>query len=501
MGDFSSAESFKSGGIQYVFPTFEAERTEEKIHPSAAGNLLRVSSNNLPISVHTRRNKISLAERENEKMESIWMDGVSLPGFPALQGDVTTDVLVIGGGMAGLLCAYALQRAGVSCVVAEADTILSGATKNTTAKITAQHGLIYKTLLNKLGKEKARMYFQANQQAVEEYARLCQTISCDFSRRDNVIFSRTDLDALEAELDAMNALGIPGTFSQTPELPFPTVGAVLLAGQAQFHPLKFIGSIAGNLTIYERTPIRELKNGAAFTDHGRIRAETIVVATHFPFLNKHGSYFLKLYQQRSYALSLEHAPVLEGMYLEERENGLSFRSQNDSLILGGGGHRTGKAGGNWQALETVVRQYYPHAEITHRWAAQDCMTLDGVPYIGRYSARTENLYVATGFNKWGMTGSMAAAQVLTDLITGKGSEFETLFSPSRSMLHPQLGINALEAARNLLTFSTPRCPHMGCALKWNPVEHSWDCPCHGSRFTQDGKLIDNPATGDLKRRA
>lgn len=273
----------------------------------------------------------------------------------------------------------------------------------------------------------------------------------------------------------------------------------MLGDQAQFHPIKFLAAIADGLSIYEHTPIRELKKGKALTDDGSIQAKVIVVATHFPFLNKHGSYFLKMYQQRSYALALKYAPALEGMYLDQQENGLSFRSQDSRLILGGGGHRTGKTGGNWQELEAFVRQNYPHAKITHRWAAQDCITLDGVPYIGRYGSRTENLYVATGFNKWGMTGSMAAAQVLTELITGKGSEFEELFSPSRNMLCPQLGLNTLEALRNLLTLSTPRCPHMGCALKWNPAERSWDCPCHGSRFSGDGRLIDNPAAGDLKK--
>ena len=229
----------------------------------------------------------------------------------------------------------------------------------------------------------------------------------------------------------MARLGIPGVFSQTPELPFPTAGAVTLPDQAQFHPLKFLRAISEGLTIYEHTPVRELKNGSAVTDQGIFQAEAIVVTTHFPFLNKHGSYFLKLYQQRSYALSLENAAALEGMYLEERKNGLSLRSWDGSLILGGGGHRTGKPGGNWQELEDAAKAYYPQARITHRWAAQDCMSLDGVPYIGRYSARTENLYVATGFNKWGMTGAMAGAQVLTGLITGRGSEFEALFSPSQ----------------------------------------------------------------------
>lgn len=430
-------------------------------------------------------------------MESIWTNTASLPSFPALEGDARTDVLVIGGGMAGLLCAYRLQKAGVSCVIAEADTIAGGVTKNTTAKITAQHGFIYSQLIGKFGPEKARQYYEANRLALNEYTRLCQGIDCDFTLRDNFIYSREDLEALEEELEAMDALDIPGVFSHTPELPFPTVGAVMLPEQAQFHPLKFLRFLAKDLTIYEHTPVQKLTKGAALTDRGVIRADTILIATHFPFWNWHGSYFLKLYQQRSYALSLEHAPVPEGMYLDAEENGLSFRGYGSSLILGGGGHRTGKSGGNWKVLEAFTRGYYPQAKITHRWATQDCMTLDGVPYIGRYSARTGKTYVATGFNKWGMTGAMAASMVLTDLITGKGSEFEDLFSPSRSMLHPQLGVNALEAVGNLCSLSTPRCPHMGCALKWNPDERSWDCPCHGSRFSGDGRLIDNPATRDL----
>ena len=187
------------------------------------------------------------------------------------------------------------------------------------------------------------------------------------------------------------------------------------------------------------------------------------------------------------------------MYLDEAENGLSFRTHNGSLILGGGGHRTGKTGGGWQELEKTVRDCYPNASITHRWATQDCMSLDGIPYIGQYSSRTPNLYVATGFNKWGMTSSMVAAQLLTDLVLGKENPYAAVFSPSRSMLHPQLGTNLLESTRNLLRISPKRCPHMGCALKWNPQERSWDCPCHGSRFTAQGRLIDNPATGDLKK--
>ncbi|MFQ9681636.1 MAG: FAD-dependent oxidoreductase [Ruthenibacterium lactatiformans] len=182
--------------------------------------------------------------------------------------------------------------------------------------------------------------------------------------------------------------------------------------------------------------------------------------------------------------------------MDEAAEGLSFRTRRE-CCCGRRQPRTGKQGGGWRELEALQSGIIP-APTWYRWAAQDCMTLDGVPYIGPYSARTENLYVATGFNKWGMTSAMAAAMLLTDMVQGKRPDDAPVFSPSRSMLRPQLALNALEAAASLLTPTAPRCPHMGCALKWNAQEHSWDCPCHGSRFTQEGGLIENPAMRDLE---
>lgn len=429
-------------------------------------------------------------------MDSIWPQTAQLPVFNSLRSDLKTDVLVIGGGMAGLLCAYKLTRAGVDCALVEADRIGGGITKNTTAKITSQHGLIYGKLIREFGADRARLYLEVNQRALEEYRALCRTMDCDFEEKDAFVYSLGSREKLDRELNALERLGFGAEFQADIPLPFPTAGAVKFKDQAQFHPLKFISAIAGELRIFERTKVLELGPGKAATTGGTISADKLIIATHFPVLNKHGGYFLKLYQHRSYVLALKNAPDVQGMYLDEDEKGLSFRNYGGLLLLGGGSHRTGRQGGSWTELERFARHCYPDAQPAARWAAQDCMTLDGVPYIGPYSKRTRGLYVATGFNKWGMTSSMAAAEVLTDLVLDRKNPCTELFSPSRTMLRPQLAVNALESSLGLLTPTVPRCPHMGCALKYNAAEHSWDCPCHGSRFGEDGTLIDNPATDD-----
>jgi len=433
-------------------------------------------------------------------MGSIWQKTAQRPAFAPLQGDRKTDVLIIGGGLAGILCAYSLQQAGVDYVLVEADRICSGTTAHTTAKITSQHGLIYHALIRTFGRERAQLYYQANQAALERYRALCRDMDCGFEEKDNYIYSLTDRAELEEELRAVEEIGGEAVLAEVLPLPFPTAGAVKFPRQAQFHPLRFAFALAEGLKICEQTPVRELRPGAAVTDRGTIRADKIVVCTHFPLLNKHGSYFLKLYQDRSYVMALEDCPDLDGMYLDAQAGGLSLRSYDGCLLLGGGGHRTGKKGPGWSELDAAALRCFPDKKPICRWAAQDCMTLDGVPYVGPYSAKTEGLYVATGFNKWGMTSSMAAALLLTDLILGRESPWAEVFSPSRSILRPQLAVNALSSAAGLLAPTVPRCPHMGCALKWNGREQSWDCPCHGSRFTRDGKLIEGPATGDLPKK-
>lgn len=437
-------------------------------------------------------------------MQSLWRNTVTLPTYPPLDQNTTADTLVIGGGLAGLLCAWSLHRAGADVLLLEADRLCGGTTGNTTAKITAQHGLLYDRLLRTCGPETACRYLQANQHALERYRTLCRDLDCDFETADSFVYTLEDRDALEREAEALQKLGAPAELVSNLPLPVSAAGAVRLPDQAQVHPLKLACALLEGLRIHEMTQVLKIRPGEAQTSGGTVRAEQIVVATHFPMMNAHGAYFLKLYQARSYVLALRGVPALErmrGMYVDGKAGGLSFRRWGDLLLLGGGGHRTGKQGGGWSGLERFALEHWPQAGTAGRWAAQDCMTLDGIPYIGRYSGSTPGLFVATGFNKWGMTSSMAAAELLTDLVLGRENPYESLFSPSRGMLRPQLAVNGWEAVTNLVTPTVPRCPHMGCALKYNRREGTWDCPCHGSRFEADGgELLEGPAQKGIRCR-
>ena len=431
-------------------------------------------------------------------MNSIWSDHINIPQFPQLKKDINTEVLIVGGGMCGILCAYFLEQKGIDYVLVEGERIGQGITKNTTAKITSQHGLIYNQLIKNVGIEKAKMYLKSNEDALAKFRELCKSIECDFEQKDAYTYTFSDRKKIEEEVKAVNVLGVKAEFVEKLPLPFAINGAIKVRNQAQFNPLLFISEIAKGLKIYENTFIRDIKDHIAIADDAKIKANKIIVATHFPLINKHGSYFLKMYQHRSYVIALQDATNVNGMYVDEAQLGMSFRNYKDLLLIGGGDHRTGKTGGNWQELREFAKKNYPDAIEKYAWATQDCMSLDGVPYIGHYSKQTPNMYVATGFNKWGMTSSMVAAMILSDMVMGKENEFREVYSPHRSMLKKQLFINGVEAVSNILTPTIKRCPHMGCALKWNKIEHTWDCPCHGSRFDKNGQLIDNPAKHNAK---
>ena len=431
-------------------------------------------------------------------MDSIWRKNTPLPRFKRLDRGLKTEVLIIGGGLAGILCAWMLERQGMDYVLVEARRICSGVTGNTTAKITVQHGLIYDKLIRHAGKEKAAMYLEANRRALEQYRELGSVIDCAMEERDAFVYTLDHPERIEREMQAYRLLGFPADLVRELPLPFSTQGAVRISRQLQFDPLRFVQGIAPKLHIYEDTPVLEmLSPHLARTREARITAQKIICTTHFPFINKHGGYFVRMYQDRSYVLALENAADVRGMYLDEADHGLSFRNAGGLLLLGGGGGRTGKKNGNWEELRRYAARFYPQARETACWAAQDCMTLDSVPYIGRYSRAASDFYVGTGFNKWGMTASMAAAMILTDLICGRENDCAAVFTPQRSSLHLQLGANLLSSAAGFLSPAPRRCPHLGCALKWNAAERTWDCPCHGSRFDADGRMLDGPAQGNL----
>lgn len=472
-------------------------------------------------------------------MESIWLKTVQLPAQKQLDHDITTDVAIIGGGMAGLLTSYQLKQKGIQSVVLEGERVANGVTGHTTAKITAQHGLIYHKLIKDFGKEKAQQYATANSRAIDEYRRIIsdKNIDCHFRDCANYVYTLKETDNIEAEVRAAKSLGLDACFTKETELPFSVTGAIRVDGQATFHPLEFLQAILPELTIYENTYVREVDENTVVTDCGRVTAKKIIVATHYPFINTPGYYFMRMHQERSYVIAFDNVPVLENMYIDEDSKGFSFRSYENFLLLGGGGHRTGKSytGGGYGVIIGEAVKYFQGSVEFCRWSTQDCMPLDQVPYIGQYSSSTPNLYVATGFHKWGMTNSMAAAMILSDQIAGAENDFSEIFCPQR--------FNVTASAKNLLKDSiqtvsgliaqnlkipedhvklikngsagivdyegqkygvykdkdgqifvvTTKCPHLGCQLEWNAEELSWDCPCHGSRFDYKGNLLDNPA--------
>lgn len=421
------------------------------------------------------------------------------------------DVIVIGAGMTGLLIAYYLKEEGKNVLVLEADVIASGQTERTTAKITSQHAVKYSKLIKKVGIDKARMYAQANELAIREYERLIQSkgIECQFERLTAYLYTLQEKALLEEEAKAALSLGINASFIKDTELPFSVEAAVSFGNQAQFSPLEFIRHISAELDILEHTQVTSVKGNQVMTKNGTFSADKIVVATHYPLLNVPGFYFLRQHQERSYVLALSGCKKIEGMYYGIDQGGLSLRQAGDVLLLGGSGHRTGQNeyGGAYDTLLRAAKQYFPEGKEVTRWSAQDCMPHDGIPFIGKYSIFTPNLYVATGFQKWGMTTSMVAAMLLRDELCGIENHYRELFRPQRMNVRAGMGNLFIDIGMSVKGLvkglcyrlqKKPYCAHMGCALTWNPDEKSWDCPCHGSRFEADGKLLDNPAKKNAK---
>ena len=476
-------------------------------------------------------------------MQSIWSESCKFRKREVLDKDIKTDTIIIGAGMAGILIGYMLKQNGIDVILIDAAEMASGNTKNTTAKITSQHDLIYDKLISEFGEKKARQYAKANELAIKKYKEITKErkIECEFEEKSAYVYSLNEVENIKKEVEAANKLGISAEFVESINLPFEIKGAVKFNNQAQFNPLKFLKDISNDLVIYENTRALEIKENLVITNRGNITANNIVVATHYPIMNAPGYYFMKMHQERSYVIALENADNVNGMYIDVEENGCSFRNYKDLLLLGAIDQRTGEneKGGCYDKLRKIAKDLYPNSKEKYHWSAQDCMTIDKIPYIGKYSDKTPNIYVATGFNKWGMTSSMVSAMIISDMILDKENDFSEIFSPKRFDLSLSIGNIAndmIETAKNFIAqkiyipsskiehiknghagiveyndekigvyknndgkefIVSTKCPHLGCQLGWNADELTWDCPCHGSRFDYKGRLIGSPATKDL----
>ena len=475
---------------------------------------------------------------------SVWYPDVELEKRPSLDKNIHTNTVIIGGGLTGILTAYFLQENGIPCVVLEADRIGSGQTKGTTAKVTSQHGVIYKRLMSSAGDKKALQYAQANQRAIKKYEEIIRRnqIDCNWERTSSCLYTLRDGRKLRDEYYAAKKLGLPAELDKKTELPFAVEEALYFHDQARFHPLKFLKSISGNIKVYEKTKVLSVKENHVITEQGKAEAKNVVFACHYPFVNVPGYYFVRLSQDRSYVLALKQAKKIQNMYLGIDPDGLSFRPQDDFLLFGGGGRRTGmnKEENPYDYLLQKAEQYWPQVQPVYKWSAQDCMPLDGIPYIGKFSRKTENWYAATGFQKWGMTSAMVAAELIADRICRRRYPYAEVFSPRRfegisgiksfaengavttksllkaNIILPEAVLSELKPGQGKIVEYkkkkmgiyrsesgelfpvTVRCPHLGCRLSWNAAEKTWDCPCHGSRFDCYGKLIDGPAQTDIR---
>jgi len=470
--------------------------------------------------------------------ESYWLATAPESNYPALPGDIRVDVAIIGGGIVGITSAFFLKEAGVSVAVIEADRILKGTTGNTTAKITSQHNLIYDRLISEFGRGKAKQYAESNQEAIDriEYIIRSWNIDCDFSRKSAYVYAGLEDSAQKIidEVHAARSLGLPASFESDLPLPFKTFGSVRFNRQAQFHPRKYLCALAKEIEgngcyIFEKTRALGIEGAGPVivkTDRGNITAENIIQATHFPILDKPGDLFKKLNQSMSYVLgAFIEEPFSDGMFINAENPSRSLRSQptekGEMVLVVGDGHRTGQGNPTYEHyrhLEDWVKSIYKVRSIDYHWLAEDVMSEDSVPLIGRQTPDSEHLYLATGFNKWGMTAGTAAAMILTDMIIGKDNPWTEVYDPSRSGqvsqfymedisgIEPGQG-NIIEKGKEkvgvyldpqgVLYTLNPACRHMGCTVSWNDAEKTWDCPCHGSRYNSTGDVIHSPSVYGL----
>ena len=471
------------------------------------------------------------------------------------------DVAVVGAGITGLTAALLLQQEGARVALLEAGRVCSGVTAYTTGKVSSLHGLTYGSLRQTFGKETARVYGEANEAALARVAQFVAEleIDCHWERRPNYTYTTDEktLAKLEQEVEAAQEAGLPASFATETELPFEVLGAVRFDDQAQFHARKYGLALASAFEerggqIYERSRVVDVDTGAgrcAVESGGAAEAEHVVLATQIPILDR-GGFFAKTRPSRSYLMAFEaqEGPPLEGMYISKGGSSWTLRSAEGGryLLAGGQSHETGQAPdtpARYAAIERWTREHFDVGRAAYRWSAEDYMPVDGLPYVGKLPFGNGRVWVATGYQKWGLTNGTAAALIIRDEIARRPNPWAKTFDANRAdvaasakefikenlntakrfvgdrikhltgtaagALVPGEGavveaggerVGAYRDEDGQLHAVSLVCTHLGCHVTWNPAERSWDCPCHGSRFGTDGEVLHGPAVRPLQQK-
>ena len=498
--------------------------------------------------------------------ESLWISGTKKTNYQTLEKDEKADVCVIGGGIVGAITAYLLTKKGLNVIVLEKDKLCMGVTANSTAKLTSQHGLFYKYLYDEYGADFAKLYLESNENGIKLAEEIIQNenIDCDFEKKDSYVFATTitELEKVKKELNTLNKLGFDAEYVEKIEIPADNVlGAIKFKNQAQFNARKYTLQLfekTSNLgaKIYENSKVEKIEkmgeNYSISVGKNEVTAKYVVIATHYPIKNFPGVYFSKIYQDKTYVIAVdigENKKTIDGMFIQSCEPVISFRTakynEKELLIVAGSGHKTGqpnsKIEDNFINLENYIKKYYPNSKIMFKWSTEDCITLDKIPYIGKFSNLLSNMYVATGFKKWGMSTSHVAGKIITDLILNNKNKYADIYKATR--LNPiknikELG-NMIKESTNSLVLNKlkpintefkdiklgeggiveidgekvgiykrqdgeifavkPYCGHLGCLISWNNLEKTWDCPCHGSRYDYIGNIITEPILKGLSK--
>lgn len=461
-------------------------------------------------------------------MESFWnLTQNNIIKYQKLEGEFKSDICIIGAGLTGLTSAYYLSKLGMKVIILEKDEIASHTSGANTGKITSQHGLIYKYLRDKNDINYARKYYEANNKAIENIREIVEkeNIDCELETKNAYVYTtqKEELEKIRKEIDVTKKIGANSEFCNKINLPIEILGAEKFSNQAQFNPIKYSYGLAksieeNNSLIFEHSKVTNIEKGEerynVITKDGVVNCKYIIVATRYPFITFPGYYFLKMYQSTSYAMVFDTGTNLDfdGYYINSETPQNSFRvirvKDKDYLLFVGYDYKTGTeiVGNPYDYIIKQVTNMFPKSKEVYRWVAEDCITLDKIPYIGEFSKLYENIYVATGFNKWGITSSNIAANILKDKILNRKSEYEEIFKSSRFEMieNKDEAMNMIKEAGNGIVIErikgkeTPTCTHLGCKLSWNKIENTWDCPCHGSRFDEHGNVIEGPAVNNIE---